>query len=230
MRKTCTLTKCLPPSSGEMVHCFSSCWLSLQEAPGIRGMSYSLTQTPTPVAGTRGFQPHSRPEGLCFSTGLLQSWAPLALEINVNQWKLQEKVKYQQQKCLLCTSLFPLCFCQVTRSSEENRASKGWREKKKKKQKIAELEGWKGAKFQIGKNSSILLSRNVECCLGKGSRLCFLEAQMKVINTFGSSFPRFGTLDLEFSAHKTESISQEVDSIKRAHKSSMWNQNVEVEV
>lgn len=135
MRKTCTLTKCLPPSSGEMVHCFSSCWLSLQEAPGIRGMSYSLTQTPTPVAGTRGFQPHSRPEGLCFSTGLLQSWAPLALEINVNQWKLQEKVKYQQQKCLLCTSLFPLCFCQVTRSSEENRASKGWREKKKKKSK-----------------------------------------------------------------------------------------------
>lgn len=76
--------------------CFSLGWLSLLEAPGIRGMSRSLTQMPNPVAGTRGFQPHSRPEGLCFSPGLLQSWEPFALEINVIQWKLEEKVKYQQ--------------------------------------------------------------------------------------------------------------------------------------
>lgn len=168
MRKTCELTKCLPPSGGEMVHRFSSRWLSLQEVPGIRGMSHCPTQMPIPVAGTRGFEPHSRPEGLYFSTGLLQSWAPFALEINVNQQKFQEKVKYQQQKRLLCTSLSPLCFCLVTRNSEENGASKGWREKN---WRSAELESWKGAKFQIRKDASNLLCRNIECHLRKGSRL-----------------------------------------------------------
>lgn len=63
MRKTCELTKCLPPSGGEMVHCFFFT-LSLPEALGLRRMSHSFTQMPIPVAGTRGFQPHSRPWGI----------------------------------------------------------------------------------------------------------------------------------------------------------------------
>lgn len=48
---------CLPQVE---VRCLSSRCLSLPEAPGIRGMSHSLTQMPIPVAGTRGFRPHSR--------------------------------------------------------------------------------------------------------------------------------------------------------------------------
>lgn len=64
------LTKCRPPSGGEMVCCFSLT-LSLRGAPGMRGMSHSFTQTPVPGAGTRGLQPHSRPEGL-----FLHRWTP----------------------------------------------------------------------------------------------------------------------------------------------------------
>ena len=71
-------------------------------------------------------------------------------------------------KCLLCSSLSPLFFCQVTRSNEENRANKGWREKN---QIITEFESWKGAKTQIRKESGIPLCSNVDCCLGKGNRL-----------------------------------------------------------
>lgn len=69
-KKTCELTTFLPPS-GRTVHYFNSHRLSLQEAASIMGMSHSLTQTLVPVAGTRGFQSHSWPEGLYFSTGLL---------------------------------------------------------------------------------------------------------------------------------------------------------------
>lgn len=84
-------------------------------------------------------------QGLYFSTGLLQSRALFALEINAIPQKLQEKVKYQQQKCLLCTSLSPLCFYQVTRRNKENLASQGWREKN---QRSAELASRKEQNFE----------------------------------------------------------------------------------
>lgn len=75
--------------------------LSLLAAPSTRGHVPQSHINASPCQCDKGFQPLSRPEGLGFSTGLFQSSAPFALEINVIQQKLQEKVKYQQQNMSL---------------------------------------------------------------------------------------------------------------------------------
>lgn len=67
---------CLPRVKKWSTDFSSRChWEKLQ---ALRGMSHSLTQMPIPVAGIGGFQPHSKPERLYFSTGQLQSRAPFA--------------------------------------------------------------------------------------------------------------------------------------------------------
>jgi hypothetical protein len=144
INKTCKLTKCLPLSGEKMVCCISH-QLSLREAAGIRDMSHSLTQMP--IAGTRGFWPHSRPEGLAFSTGLLQSTMCFALEINIIQWKLQEKVKYQQQKKKsLCVSLSP--YCVSVRWQEAMKKTQWARAKGRKLKELQNLNGGKGQSFK----------------------------------------------------------------------------------
>lgn len=126
---------------------------------------------------------HTNANPCCWDKGILasqQAWGTLFLyrsapklsalctRINVIQQKLQEKVKYQQQN-VSCVPVSPHCVSawwqETVRKTEQAR---GWREKN---WRSAELESWKGAKFQIRKDPSNLLCRNIECHLRKGSRL-----------------------------------------------------------
>ena len=207
------------PQVEKLFAAFSSHWLSLREAPGIRGMSHSPTQMSIPATGTCGSQPQRRPEGLCFSTGLLQREHALHQKSMASNENSRRKFNTSTKMSLVQQSLSTL-FLPGDKKQWGKQSKQGLEREKSNNYRIWKLERGKNSNKKRIRYPTVQQCRLLS---GEGQQAPYLEAQLKVMKTLGSSFTNFDSLAFVFSTHSTESISQEVHFFKQAHKTSTYN-------